>query len=394
MIWPDPIAREPRDERVRTDDTSFGADTRHDAVFSALVAEHGSPLMVLSRTVARDTYAALKAALPGVRLHYAIKALPHPILLKVLKDQGASFDVCTPGEIELVQELGIDPSRVMHTHPIKRPGDIRDAVAWGCKTFIFDNPSELDKFAGLEDEVELLLRLSFRSATAVVDLSQKFGAAPHDALGLLRAAADRGLKVIGLAFHVGSQALTSDEHGRAIAFCADLITHSRDVAPHLRVVDIGGGFPVTYDDEVPTIARYCAPIAAALADLPEGVEVIAEPGRYLSAPTAVLVTSVIGRADRGGRRWYYIDDGVYGALSGKLYDHANYTMRAMRQGPVSPCVVAGPTCDGFDVVCDQVELPDLQVGDLIVVPMAGAYTLASATEFNLFPKTRLVGIDT
>ena len=108
-----------------------------------------------------------------------------------------------------------------------------------------------------------------------------------------------------------------------------------------------------------------------------------------------LITSVIGKSVRNGRTWYIIDDGLYGSFSGKMYDHADYTLMAERgqDRPVHPCVVAGPTCDSIDVVAKDQPLPDLQVGDLLLVPTMGAYTCASATNFNGLEPARSIAID-
>jgi ornithine decarboxylase len=160
------------------------------------------------------------------------------------------------------------------------------------------------------------------------------------------------------------------------------------------VLDIGGGFPVDYVAPVMPIEEFCAPIRASLAAVPPGVRVIAEPGRYIAAPAGTCVASVMGRARRDGRWWYYLDDGLYGSYSGQLYDHARYPVDSLRQdGPRSPSVLAGPTCDSIDVVAEDLPLPELEAGDLIVGRMMGAYTWASATDFNFFPRARVVPVN-
>ena len=161
--------------------------------------------------------------------------------------------------------------------------------------------------------------------------------------------------------------------------------------PALDVLDIGGGFPVAYNDDVMPIDEFCAPIREALAKLPSHVRVIAEPGRFIAAPAAIAVSSVMGKAKRDGRWWYYLDDGVYGSYSGQMYDHAKYPVSALRQdGELQPSVLAGPTCDSIDVIDDNIMLPELEVGDLIVGRMMGAYTWASATDFNFFKRAKVV----
>ncbi len=141
------------------------------------------------------------------------------------------------------------------------------------------------------------------------------------------------------------------------------------------------------------IGRFCAPLRRALSKLPKSVRVIAEPGRYIVGPAAIGVASVMGRARREGHWWYYLDDGLYGSYSGQLYDHARYPVSALREGPPLPSVLAGPTCDSIDVIAENLMLPELRSGDLIVGRAMGAYTWASASEFNFFPKATVVAVN-
>lgn len=363
-----------------------------------LVTSHGSPLLVGSRQALRIQYQALREALPGVNLHYALKPLPLPEVVTTLADAGCQFDICSNGEIDVLAANGIAGSRCIHTHPIKRDEDIRRCLDFGCDTLVFDNPDELTKLLPYRDRCRLLLRLSFRADDAVVDLSYKFGCAPDQALDLLRRARDLGFNLRGLSFHVGSQASNPAKHLEAIGFCRQLFNLAALDGIHLTTLDIGGGFPVTYRDPVLPIDAFCQPIMTELERHFAGTELIAEPGRFLAGPALTLVASVIGTATRGGRPWYYLDDGVYGSYSGQIYDHARYQLLAVKQlagdaGPLTPSVVAGPTCDSIDIVDDGIPLPALTTGDLICSPTMGAYTLASATTFNHFPKTSVVWID-
>ena len=160
------------------------------------------------------------------------------------------------------------------------------------------------------------------------------------------------------------------------------------------ILDIGGGFPVDYHERSMPIEEFCAPIRAALQELPPSTRVIAEPGRFISAPAAVAVATVMGRALRDGRWWYYLDDGLYGSYSGQLYDHASYPVEALvPPGKTYPSVLAGPTCDSIDVINENLELPLLNAGDLILGRAMGAYTWASASEFNLFPRATVLALD-
>jgi ornithine decarboxylase len=290
--------------------------------------------------------------------------------------------------------MKIDPARCIHTHPIKRDCDIRNAVAYGVRVFVADNPDEVRKFRPYANKTELLLRVSFRSPGALCDLSRKFGCDPEDALALARLAAELGIRVRGFSFHVGSQAADALKHVEAIEACVRLLAAARrERLGVFDTLDIGGGFPIDYAQRVPDIGRFCAPIRRALAKLPRRVRVIAEPGRYLAGPAAIGVATVMGRARREGHWWYYLDDGLYGSYSGQLYDHVRYPVEALRAGPLLPAVLAGPTCDSIDVIAENLMLPELRAGDLIVGRAMGAYTVASASEFNFFPKATVVAVN-
>jgi ornithine decarboxylase len=360
-----------------------------------LVSRFGSPLFLIDAQRVRDQYRSLTAALPGVALYYAIKSLPHPAIVAVLRQEGACFDLATNGEVQLVRRLDVAPERCIHTHPIKRDCDIRTALDFGVTHFVIDNEDELRKFVRYRNRATLLIRLAFRG-DAVVDLSRKFGCEPEALPALLALAAELRIPVVGLSFHVGSQAANPQMHVRAIEVCGDLMRRARARGHDLSLLDIGGGFPTDYFQGTPSmsIEEFCAPIRGALQVLGGAVRVIAEPGRYLSAPSAVTVASVMGRAQRDGRWWYYLDDGLYGSYSGQMYDHATYPIEALvADGPTYPSVLAGPTCDSIDVIREHIDLPKLEQGDLVVGRVMGAYTWASASEFNFFPRATVLALD-
>ena len=359
-----------------------------------LVAEFGSPLLIVDCARVRDQFRSLARALPGVDLHYALKPLPHADVVRTVVAAGGWLDLATTGEVQLAASVGVPGARCIHTHPIKRERDINNALAHGVTVFVADNPDEVRKFRPHAGRASLLLRVSFRSPGAVCDLSRKFGCDPEQALELARLAAGLGIEVRGFSFHVGSQAVDAAKHVEAIEACASLLAAARrERLGACDTLDIGGGFPIDYAERAAGISRYCAPIRRALARLPGRVRVIAEPGRFIVGPAAIGVATVMGRAQREGHWWYYLDDGLYGSYSGQLYDHARYPVSVMREGPLLPSVLAGPTCDGIDVIAETLQLPKLNIGDLVVGRQMGAYTWATASTFNFFPKATIVVVN-
>jgi ornithine decarboxylase len=356
------------------------------------VAQFGAPLLLLDCDAIRQQYRALQQALPSVTLHFALKPLPHPAVVRTLMAEGACFDLATTGEVELVQQQGVEPERTIHTHPIKRDSDIRDALAYGTRVFVVDNLNELEKFRRYSDDVELLVRLSFRNSEAFADLSKKFGCNAEQAMAIISMAKEWNIHIKGLSFHVGSQTTNPQKYVDAIGACASLMQQVVEAGlPALSTLDIGGGFPVRYNTDVMSIEQFCQPINAALNELPDTVKVLAEPGRFIVAPAMTSVASIMGSAEREGQIWYYLDDGIYGSFSGLIFDDAKYPLHTLKQdGEQYASVLSGPTCDSIDVIAENIMLPKLENGDLVIAKMMGAYTSATATDFNFFKRAHTV----
>jgi ornithine decarboxylase len=361
----------------------------------ALVARYGTPLLVLDPGRLAEQYRVLRRALPDVRPYYAVKALSHEAALAAVRDEDGFFDVASPREVAMVTALGVAPDRCIYTHPVKKRSDVVAAVRAGIRSFVFDNEGELDKFGGLEDRVELLLRLEYRTPEALIDLSYKYGARPDEALDLVRAAQRRGLTVTGLSFHPGSQLAGVEPLLQDIQHASMLLDCLADVGVHLEVLDIGGGLPVPYDAPVPHLDCFVRAIAEEIRPLTRrGIRVISEPGRFVAAPAMLAVAGVVGVSRRGGMPWYYLDDGLYGSFSNVLSDHVHPTIYAydavLEERDAVPSVLAGPTCDSTDVITTGAMLPAMDVGDLVVAPFMGAYTSVTACEFNGLPKATVV----
>ncbi len=372
----------------------IGASDRESAFYEDLATRYGTPLLVLDRQRLIAQYRRLQRALPDVDLYYAIKALPYVAVLQTLNEVGAGFDVASSGELDLLVDLKVSGRRTIHTHPVKRDSDIRDALRFGSTTFVIDNASELNKLQPYRGRVGVLLRVSFRSESAVVDLSRKFGCLEEEIPDIVREAERLGIHIRGLSFHVGSQCGDAGRHVEAIQRCAQRMQEVNAFArAPLATLDIGGGFPADYALEGLDIEAFCQPIRKTLAELPADWHILAEPGRYLVAPAVTSITRVIGKSLRGDIPWYYLDDGVYGSYSGQIFDHARYPLQVLRDGPTKPSVLAGPTCDSIDIIAEDIALPELETGDLVIGHQMGAYTAATRTRFNLLPDARFVVID-
>jgi ornithine decarboxylase len=226
-------------------------------------------------------------------------------------------------------------------------------------------------------------------------MSTKFGMEPGDARDLIQQAFDMGLKVEGISFHVGSQCTNFDNYTAALAIAAEIFHDARARGFGLNLVDIGGGFPVPYDAQVPQFEKLAAILSAEIERLfPNDIEILAEPGRFIVATAATLVSEIIGKARRDSKVFYHINDGVYQTFSGVVYDHWIPNFSAFKHGETEICAVVGPTCDSFDKITLSAELPgSLEVGDYLSTEHIGAYSTASTTKFNGFDGAKIVHLN-
>jgi ornithine decarboxylase len=227
-----------------------------------------------------------------------------------------------------------------------------------------------------------------------VELSSKFGCETGEAVDLILEANGVGLEVEGLSFHVGSQCTNFDNFVRALNIAAAVMEETRARGREIKILDIGGGFPVGYDAHVRPFPVLAGKINAEIDRLfAKDIQILAEPGRFLVAAAATAVARVIGKAYRDGKRCYYIDDSVYHTYSGIVFDHCQYSVKPFKRGTGEVCTVFGQTCDGMDTITESVELPELEIDDLVYSENIGAYSNASSTWFNGFAPAKVVHVN-
>jgi ornithine decarboxylase len=228
----------------------------------------------------------------------------------------------------------------------------------------------------------------------MVELSSKFGCDPGEAVDLIEEAFRAGLVVEGLSFHVGSQCTNFENFVQALNMAAAVMREAKSRGREIKILDIGGGFPVPYDRHVKPFSALAGKINAEIRRLfPGDVEILAEPGRFLVATAVTLVAKVIGKAIRDGKTCYYIDDSVYHTFSGIIFDHCQYHVKAFKRGKPEISAVFGQTCDGLDTISQSEELPELEIDDLVYSENIGAYSNASSTWFNGFPPAKVVHVN-
>ncbi|MCO5565222.1 hypothetical protein L7F22_018895 [Adiantum nelumboides] len=341
-----------------------------------------------------------KLAMPRVHPFYAVKCNSDVPLLALLSALGAGFDIASKAELDLVRSLGIGGDRIIFANPCKMPSHIMHAAKHDVHLTTFDSEGELYKLCRLNPQAEVVLRIRVCDAGARCPLGVKFGAETEDCEHLLDVAKNLGLKVVGIAFHVGSGASdpSSFAHGIAQARLLFDIAKAMGLAS-LRLLDIGGGFVSDGGLGVPFSAAAASINEAIEKFFPPslGVTVIAEPGRFFAEESFTLAAQVFGsrvRQREGSEvAEYWINDGIYGSLNCLLYDHATLSVRGLRMcssmdlsSSIDGCqsTIFGPTCDALDTVMQNVWLPHMDCGDWLVFPRMGAYTKAAASSFNGF----------
>jgi ornithine decarboxylase len=362
-----------------------------------------TPCLVLSLAVVEQRFAELAAAFPGADVRYAVKACPEPAVLRRLVELGCGFDVASAAEIDLCLAAGAEPGSVQHGNPVRGPGAAAAAFARGVRRFVTDSAED-----ELPAGAEVLVRVLVADTGSATPFLGKFGALPAEAVRLARGRA-------GVAIHTGSQQVRPRTFADGVRVALRVAGAAGLSRP---VLDVGGGFPVPYRGRlaalpvgagggdcapagevtaVPPIGEFAAAVDSAVAaavgagDV-DGARLVLEPGRYLVAEAGTLHTTALRVSRRPGldhRRWVYLDAGRYQGLAETENEAIAYPVRAPgRTGPLGPVVLAGPTCDGDDVLYRRTPtlLPlDLQAGDQVELLHAGAYTASySSVGFNGF----------
>jgi ornithine decarboxylase len=369
--------------------------------FVRLVEQHGTPLCILDHDKIRENYQTFKKHLPRVQCYYAVKANSTQQIIETLFKEGSSFDVASYNEFMQVYQYIrhferkekkyfvwdkiIFSNTIKDRHTLSKIRQYKPLVT-------YDNSAEVKKLKDYCDTAGLVLRVKVPDTGSQVEMSTKFGVEPGEAAALIDQAFEMGLKVEGISFHVGSQCTNFDNYTQALAITSEIFNDARKKGYGLNLLDIGGGFPVPYDTHVPHFEKLAGLLNSEFKRLfPDDIEILAEPGRFIVATAATLVSEIIGKARRDGKVFYHINDGVYQTFSGVVYDHWIPNFSALKHGETEICAVVGPTCDSFDKISLSVELPgNLEVGDYLLTENIGAYSTASSTKFNGFDGAKII----
>src|ERR1700710_1936957 len=352
------------------------------------------PCLVMDVDRVEANFRALRDALPLARIYYAVKANPAHQVLERLVCLSSHFDAAGIEEVMACLNAGALPDAISFGNPIKKGSAIRRAHEAGVSLFAFDSREELEKLAKHAPGARVYCRILVENEGADWPLSRKFGTTIDAARDLMLQAGSLGLDPYGLSFHVGSQQTTTSAYEVAIGKVAMLFTDLTEAGVNLRMMNLGGGFPTRYRDEVPEIDQFGNAIMTAMTEhfgnaLPD---MVIEPGRFIVGDAGVVQAEVVlvSRRDRNDPvRWVYLDIGRFGGLAETEGESIKYRITTPHDGhKVGPVAIAGPTCDGADIMYEKANyrLPlELTSGDRVELLSTGAYvTTYASTKFNGF----------
>ncbi|KAM5568088.1 ornithine decarboxylase [Rosa sericea] len=357
-----------------------------------------------------------KRNLPMVQPFYAVKCNPHPDLLATLVSQGSSFDCASRSEIESILALGVSPDRIIYANPCKSCSHIKYAAEVGVNLTTFDSVDEVHKIRKLHPECSLLIRIKAPDESGSRwPMSSKYGALPEEVPKLLQAAQTKGLKVVGVSFHIGSKSHNYQAYKTAIQAAKAVFQEAdRLCMPPMHVLNIGGGFVSdAFCFEAAATAVKTAVDKYFSEEERQNLTMMAEPGRFFAETAFTLATNIIGKRVRGEVRHYWINEGFHGSMmrvdSTALVEScislkcmSNNSSDDNEKNPgIMVCgkgvggartyssIVFGPTCDPIDKVLEGHQLPELEVNDWLVFQNMGAYTSSCSNKFNGFGAAKI-----
>ena len=364
---------------------------QNEALSVARLLRPTQPVTLVRPHAARRAARFFLSKFPGTSM-YAVKANPSADLIRTLWDAGLThYDVASIAEVRLVREVA--PNAVLcFMHPIKPPEAIAEAYhSHGVRVFSLDSIDELDKIVAATSkdgvaatDLTLCVRLRVSSSHSKLSLASKFGVHADEAAPVLMAARQVA-DALGICFHVGSQAMSPQAYGDAMAQVRAAIVGA---GVTVDIVDVGGGFPSIYPGMKPgRLEAYFEVIHRAFEALPisYSAELWCEPGRALCAE----YSSVLVRVEARKGDVLYINDGAYGALFDAAHIDWRFPVELVRDTASRARDMEfsfwGPTCDDMDYMRGPFALPaDIAAGDYIEIGMLGAYGSAMRTGFNGF----------
>jgi diaminopimelate decarboxylase len=360
---------------------------------SALAREFGTPVVVYDEATLRGQARAYREAAPGALIVYGTKAFPSLAVLRLLAEEGLGADVSTVGELEFALRAGISGERLVIHGNNKEDELLRRSGELGA-LIVVDSLDELERARAIGAKRCLIrvtpgIEADTHEGIMTGHVGSKFGVPPDDAIEAIR----RFPECEGLHVHVGSQLLHFGASLMTVTWVADFAARLRaELGWTPRIVDLGGGLGARHVLEEPsfTIGEFVGGLLAEherswqLHGLP-AVDLVLEPGRSLVSRAGVTLYSVGGvKHTSAATTFVTIDGGMSDNPRPAMYNARYTALLANRadEAPSGTYAVAGKHCESSDVLIERVELPEPRRGDLLAVPVTGAYTLAMSSNYN------------
>jgi ornithine decarboxylase len=346
---------------------------------------------VLSKSRIDTQWSTWAKTLPSIIPFYAVKCNSEPFLLQTLVNHGANFDCASLREVfdvkKCLRMYDMKPPEILYAHPLKSEKDIQTIGSHGIHTTVVDSVEECEKLEQCKWKGSTFLRVAVEDKGSKMPFSIKFGASANE---VRQIASSSRIPITGVSFHVGSGCETPLQYKDAIEYAGgEVFNILRRYKHNPKVIDIGGGF--SSDPNV--FLKTAKVIQDSIKDIPRNRILIAEPGRFFAQPSQDLFVKVIAKKPGlGGKGFrYVIDESLYGHFSCIPFDHQHpvFIRVAEDTRPRTEAILFGRTCDSLDVIA-RGEMEELEVGDWLYFPLMGAYTSATASEFNGFPKPEVV----
>ena len=362
----------------------------------AVASAEGTPLYVYSAATISARYRAVDEAFASYphSLHYALKANSTLAIARLLRSLGAGADANSGGEIDVALRAGFIPEQIVFTGVGKTAAELAQAIDLGVLSINAESEGEVERIERLAISRGLRTRIALR-LNPDIDAqshphistglkSNKFGM-PVDAARALcrRFGASKGVDIVGLHIHVGSQITNLEPLRKAGEAIVVLARELRDQGVMIEHVDLGGGLGVSYDGTpVPTAREYADALLPVVKD--SGLHLVLEPGRNIVAPAGTLLSTVVDVKEQpGGKLFVVLDAGMTELIRPMLYGafHAIEPVNDVDR-PDALCDVVGPLCETSDTLGRDRTLRRPEVGDLMAVRDTGAYAAVMASNYN------------
>jgi len=347
-----------------------------------MIEHDHDPYYVIDLNKIKEAYNLWRQYLPEIDLYYAMKCNPNEIILKEMNNLGIKFDCASKQEIIDALQF-TTPDNIIYANPCKMPQHITYSKECGVSLTVVDCECEMYKMKELYPESKLLLRIAVNDENSQCAFSKKFGCKLNEVKQLLILSKNLELNIVGFSFHVGSGCTNPTLFYDALCDCKTATVIATSLGIQIEIIDIGGGFNQSNFIE-------CSKEIQKGMKLFRDKKFISEVGRFLVEQTHTLYLHVICKKRNNNEIIYYLDDGVYGSIGCKIFDHAKPILKSNKDSDKFNSTVYGPTCDSFDLIDENILLPELNVGDIVYIENFGAYTNASASSFNGYKVSKFI----